>query len=174
MSKASEQADKAVNNKKKPVKPLRQRASRKTRKSILFVCSGNTCRSPMAEAIMKTYLSCIGLARSIKVDSAGITAIEGDPMSQNAQQVLKNLKVQKLNHKATLFKQEMVQKYDLIITMTLSHKLSIGVFPNVKAFSELTGRGEVVDPYGQDIMAYEIAARYFIESMDRIMEVLRV
>ena len=58
------------------------------KKSIIFVCTGNTCRSPMAEIILKTKFKLAGVT-DIKVSSAGLCATAGEKMSKNSSLALK-------------------------------------------------------------------------------------
>lgn len=57
-------------------------------KRVLFVCAGNTCRSPMAAALLRRWIAELGLAERVQVDSAGVSATPGDPINSQAAGVL--------------------------------------------------------------------------------------
>ncbi|AZN38619.1 low molecular weight protein arginine phosphatase [Paenibacillus albus] len=88
-------------------------------KRILFVCTGNTCRSPMAEALLRTLAEERGLQLDIR--SAGVSTIDGLPVSKNAQEALSRRGIQ---HKGASKALETgsIAWSDLILTMTGSHK----------------------------------------------------
>lgn len=87
---------------------------------ILFVCTGNTCRSPMAEGMMRKILSEEGIT-DIEVLSAGVAAYEGTQLSDHAASVLKN-KGCTGPSASTYLSQFLVDWADLVLTMTSSHK----------------------------------------------------
>ncbi len=94
---------------------------------ILFVCTGNTCRSPMAEGIFRK------LARereiNIEVSSAGVAAMEGVPISRHAEGVLKDLGIYD-PITSTPLHAELIEWADLILTLTQGHKRqAIATFP---------------------------------------------
>lgn len=124
---------------------------------ILFVCTGNTCRSPMAEVILKHKR-----LDNVEVRSAGIYAMPNAEMSAHAQQVLYEANMTH-QHLATQLSITELEWADLILTMTTAHKDTIiANFPNAeqKVFtlkeytSEVSGRN-VVDPYGGSIGIYK-------------------
>lgn len=88
-------------------------------KRILFVCTGNTCRSPMAEAMLRTIASAKGI--EIDVQSAGVSTIDGLPVSEHAVHTLKERNIETEGTSRALTN-EAVDWADLILTMTTGHK----------------------------------------------------
>ncbi|GAF10191.1 low molecular weight protein tyrosine phosphatase [Paenibacillus pini JCM 16418] len=88
-------------------------------KHILFVCTGNTCRSPMAEALLRKLATERGI--SLEVRSAGVAAMEGTSISHHAEAVLRDHEIYDSLTSSSL-RSETVEWSDLILTLTGSHK----------------------------------------------------
>lgn len=92
----------------------------KNPKRILFVCTGNTCRSPMAEGMMRRLLTEQGL-HHIEVRSAGVAAYNGTPMSDHAATILQEKGFME-PLQSTALDEALLQWADLVLTMTNNHK----------------------------------------------------
>ncbi|MFB7157089.1 low molecular weight protein arginine phosphatase [Lysinibacillus sp. NPDC056232] len=139
---------------------------------ILFVCTGNTCRSPMAEVILKHKQM-----GNVEVRSAGIYAMPNAEMSAHAQQVLYEANMTH-QHLATQLSITEMEWADLILTMTTAHKDTIiANYPNAdqKVFtlkeytSEVSG-GNVVDPYGGSIGIYQETFAELTKLIERLVK----
>lgn len=143
---------------------------------LVFVCTGNTCRSPMAEVLLKQILKQQGKV-DIAVYSAGLVAGRG-PASTEAQQVMAKRGLNLVEHISKPLDQELVQKADLILTMTHGHKQNIAFnFPDAlrKTFTlaEWCKEGQdIADPFGGDEACYEACAcqlaRYLEKASEKI------
>lgn len=89
---------------------------------ILFVCTGNTCRSPMAETIMKHMIQKDGREQDFEVLSAGIMAQTGEGASNLAWQTMSEMGLDVSWHRARQLNRSMMQEAHLVFTMTRAHK----------------------------------------------------
>lgn len=134
--------------------------------SVLFVCSGNTCRSPMAKYIMRHLLKQNDLSEKIFVDSAGCNTYGGSPISKMARAVLAKNKIPFDTHISKQFTVQEYRKFKCIIAldedMLLQAKEISGGDPDnkIRLFTDLDGRKiKVKDPFHADNpqKAYPIA-----------------
>lgn len=127
---------------------------------ILFVCTGNTCRSAMSEAIARALASERGLL-DLEVQSAGTAAWEGAPASDGALLVALERQVDLSAHRARLLTREMVQETDLVLVMSPHHLErveALGGKGRAHLLTSYASRGAidrpVGDPFGGDLDIY--------------------
>jgi protein-tyrosine phosphatase len=137
-------------------------------RTVLFVCTGNTCRSPMAEAIAAKLAS----ERPVdgvgtRVISAGVAAADGLPASREAVEVLRKRGLDLSAHRARRLSPELIRAAEVIFTMTPSHAEAVMTMAPDEAHKvfPLDPRGVVPDPIGQPVEQYERTA-------DRLSELI--
>jgi protein-tyrosine-phosphatase len=138
---------------------------------ITVVCTGNICRSPMAERLLAHALKAeSGPLAECRVMSAGVAAFPGDPASANAIRALKAVGLDLSDHRSRAVSDQLVAQSDLILGMTSGHVEAIRLrYPDLRVpvyrFREWFGKGspEVADPFGGDL-------EHYIETRDNLAE----
>ncbi len=145
---------------------------------ILFVCTGNTCRSPMAENLFRTMIKTEKLDID-EISSAGINAIPDQYASENAEEVMHEKGIDIEPHRSQMLTIKLTEEYDLILTMTNSHKesiLSTAPWLDRKAFTlkEYVGlTGDISDPFGGSIEVYRDSLNDIEDSLKKLIEKLK-
>ncbi len=139
------------------------------KKLIIFVCTGNTCRSPMAEALFKSGLT--AEEREIfEVKSCGLAAFGGDPASENAVKAMDERGIDISTHRSAPLNLYTADEAYLIVTMTESHTYSL--------LNAGIDRGKIItlgvsDPYCGDLSVYRRCADDIKDKLEAVYARLR-
>lgn len=149
-------------------------------KSVLFVCTGNICRSPMAEAILKNM---VPEEADIHVFSAGSHAREGNLATENSILVSRDAGIDLSSHRARKLTTDMVREADMILAMEplhIEHVLSLDIWMKDKTFNLIRfaqdhqGGGDLIpDPYGGSLREYQICFRKIDKCVNNVYEMIR-
>jgi protein-tyrosine-phosphatase len=140
--------------------------------NLLFVCTGNTCRSPMAAAIAAREAKRRGW-QHVAIRSAGSGAVDGAHATRETVEVLKEQGIEASDHFSNLLTAEHVRWADLILAMSLSHMYAVNDLGGGEKVALITDFLEgddvssgVEDPYGAGMEAYR---RTFVQLEQAIM-----
>lgn len=135
---------------------------------IIFVCTGNTCRSPLAESIAKS------LSTDYHFESRGIAALNGSPVSFHSEQIIRTNQLPEAAP-AQMFAEE-DSTADLILTMADSHRAYIQAsYPQAAVYTlkdYIGENGDISDPYGGNTAVYERAYIEIRQSIEKLLEKL--
>lgn len=147
---------------------------------ITFVCTGNTCRSPMAESIFKNFVKKNGA--DCKVASKGLRVdINNLEVSDNTRKILKQHNITPVSHKASKLTTKTLKENDYIVCMTESHKQALledlnrcknkedkELAEKVFSIKELVNGVDIPDPYGYGEAEYEAVFKVLFVSLERL------
>ncbi|MBK1880553.1 low molecular weight protein arginine phosphatase [Pelagicoccus mobilis] len=154
----------------------------KTPNEIVFVCTANTCRSPMAAALLRHALSAQDEPIStLKVSSAGVSAFPGQAASLNSVDALKKVGIDLSDHQSQAISQEIVDNALAFFCMTDSHlaMLSYQIDPppqNAYLMRQFIGAGvddQIPDPFGGSLRQYEACRDSMVEAIPSLIEVVK-
>ena len=154
-------------------------------KRILFVCTGNSCRSVMAERLLRHILQRAGVD-TVAVESAGAFAMDGMGPTAETLRVLQDAGIDGRDHRSRRLTTEMIQAADLIFAMEQLHADEIvrwmphaqskvhllnthGLFPE-----QVEGSPNIADPIGKPLEVYEVCFSQISEAVERVAKSLGV
>lgn len=148
---------------------------------VLFVCTGNTCRSPMAEGIFRAMITDNGM-RDIQVASAGISAGEGGAASENAVDVVKQYGGDISDHRSRIVSDVLMQQVGLVLTMAGKHRQNLkqrypqyaGKIFTLHEYAFGDSYTDIADPYSKNLSSYEATAEDIKRCLDKLVAKLRV
>ncbi|ATA18626.1 protein tyrosine phosphatase [Gibbsiella quercinecans] len=121
--------------------------------SILVICVGNICRSPIGEGLLKLYIP------KMRISSAGLGALVGQCADEKAKYVANKSGISLTEHRAKMLTADMCREYDLILVMERKHIDAITkLAPEVRGKTMLYGhwiQKEIPDPYKQSLESFE-------------------
>lgn len=148
--------------------------------NILFVCTGNTCRSPMAACLLNARIAAAQLGHCIQVGSAGIATADGLPASAGANAAMAARQQSLAAHRSRQLTRDMAASADLVLTMTESHRQAIvtacpELAAKVHVLPQWVGQaGGVADPYGGDTAIYLACAAQLDKLVAAAWEKIRI
>lgn len=131
---------------------------------LLFICTGNTCRSPMAEGLARVMFG-----EAVQVSSAGMEAWEGAEASSYALEVLKERNVDLSGHRSQKIREDLLEDADWIIPMTQAQEIRLKhSFPQYRQKTRYLGdwgeqKRDVRDPWGGSFQSYHQTAQEIYE-----------
>jgi protein-tyrosine-phosphatase len=144
---------------------------------LLFVCSGNICRSPLAEAMARAALHAEGI--DALVQSCGTSALTGQRAESGARSVAADLGLVLDTHRAQPVTRDLITSASLVVCVTGRHRDHVRqFFPHQRAkivsFDDITGLGDIPDPYGGDDADYRALRDQLHEGMPKIIARIKV
>ena len=145
-------------------------------RQILFVCTANVCRSPMAEAIFNALAEERGLAW--RAESAGVAALVGEDITPNARAALDEVGIYANEHRARQVGEAMLEEADLVLGMGPRHVATLrrrfgGLSERVYALPEYalgaSPEEGIPDPYGQTMTAFRASVRQLLEYTEALV-----
>ena len=151
-------------------------------KGIMFVCTGNICRSAMAHHYCQKRVYDLKRENEIVVSYCGTSALNGDKSTQAAITVMKKYDVDLTNHRATSMFDIDLENYDLILCMTEQHKYNLlAFFPKLKdkvftlkeyVLGKDIKNVDIDDPWGYGIEIYDACAKEIVYCVDKLLEMI--
>jgi len=140
------------------------------RLNVLFVCSGNICRSPLAAALLSKNLSALGI-ENVFVESAGTMDLEGRGASRSALEVAADNGLDLSHHASRQVNESMLEGTDIVVAMTEAHAAYMAeVLPGIRKRTIVL---DVPDPYGLQKQTYEVVFAMIQEATPSIVDEVR-
>jgi protein-tyrosine-phosphatase len=158
-------------------KKNRLKRQKREHKKVLFVCTANVCRSPMAEHLFARAIEQSEISQNIVSTSAGLSAMDGDKASQNSIDACEELGVDITDHRSSGLNRTTLQEASVVFCMTESHRALINMYfelpqgyPIYLMRELIEGESkELPDPYGQDIDVYRQCRDRMLESIPSLI-----
>lgn len=152
------------------------------RNEIVFVCTGNTCRSPMAEGLFRHALAAQDEPlKTLAVSSAGVSTFESEPAARNAVTALSKVEIDIADHRSQPLSQELFDRALVFFAMTDTHLAMLSFQSDVHSvpaflMRQFIGDGstdQIPDPFGMSLEHYEESRDSMVEAIPSLLQVVK-